>query len=100
MATARPSAACRRSLSYQRRGLSGRLWFEVRDDGTGFEPETVKRGIGLQSMEDRLQALGGSLEVRSGPGEGTAIRGTVPAGAALEEPAAELDAVGEPSAGR
>ncbi len=81
-------------------GLGGRLWFEVRDDGTGFEPETVKRGIGLQSMEDRLQALGGSLELRSVPGEGTSIRGTVPAGAMLEESAVELDAVGERSPGR
>jgi signal transduction histidine kinase len=45
----------------------GALWFEVRDDGTGFGPETVRRGIGLRSTEDRLHALGGSLEVRSGP---------------------------------
>ena len=80
-------------------GLGGRLWFEVRDDGTGFEPETVGRGIGLQSMEDRLQALGGALEVRSRSGEGAAVRGTVPAGAALEESAAELDAVGQRSGG-
>ena len=54
------------------------LAFEVTDDGVGFDPETVSRGIGLQSMADRLEALGGSLEVRSAPGEGTRVRGTVP----------------------
>jgi signal transduction histidine kinase len=78
-------------------GLEGRLWFEVRDDGTGFDPDRVTHGIGLQSMQDRLQALGGTLEVRSAPGEGTSIRGTVPAGAALDERSPELATVDERS---
>jgi len=57
--------------------------FEVRDDGSGFDPATVSRGSGLQNMEDRLNALGGSLEVRSRPGHGAAVTGTVPAAIAV-----------------
>jgi signal transduction histidine kinase len=36
-------------------------------------------GSGLQNMADRLAALGGSLEVRSEPGQGTTVQGRVPA---------------------
>jgi signal transduction histidine kinase len=57
--------------------------FEVRDDGSGFDPATASRGSGLQNMEDRLNALGGSLEVRSRPGHGAAVTGTVPAAIAV-----------------
>ena len=55
----------------------GRLEFEVADDGTGFDTATVRRGSGLTNMEDRLDALGGSFRVESGPG-GTRLRGAVP----------------------
>ncbi len=56
----------------------GELVFEVRDDGPGFEPGRHGEGIGLLSMRDRIGAVGGRLEVRSAPGAGTSIRGTVP----------------------
>ena len=42
----------------------------VRDTGAGFDPLRTKRGSGLQNMQDRLEALGGSLEVRSAPSVG------------------------------
>jgi signal transduction histidine kinase len=58
------------------------LAFAVEDDGKGFEPATVVRSSGLQNMRDRLEALGGSLEVRSAPGQGTTIQGRVPVGLA------------------
>jgi len=54
------------------------LTFRVEDDGKGFEPATVTRGSGLQNMRDRLEALGGSLEVRSAPGHGTTVVGKIP----------------------
>ena len=41
--------------------------------------ETVTIGTGLQGMADRLAALGGSLEIDSTPGDGTTVRGWVPA---------------------
>ena len=55
----------------------GHLTFEVRDDGDGFDPAEA-HGSGLTNMRDRLDALGGSLEVRSRPGEGTSISGAIP----------------------
>jgi signal transduction histidine kinase len=58
------------------------LSFAVEDDGTGFDPATVVRSSGLQNMRDRLEALGGSLEIRSAPGQGTTIQGQVPVGLA------------------
>lgn len=57
---------------------NGDLRFEVSDDGAGFEPASAVNGTGLQGMADRLDAIGGSLEVRSAPGAGTTVIGTVP----------------------
>ena len=59
----------------------GILVFEVSDNGRGFDSATAVRGSGLQGMADRLDAVGGSLEVNSRPGAGTTVRGSVPAGA-------------------
>jgi signal transduction histidine kinase len=56
----------------------GRLVFEVEDNGRGFEPDETKRGSGLTNMADRLEALGGSIEVRSSLGRGTTITGVLP----------------------
>ncbi len=55
----------------------GRLELEVADDGAGFDPgdpELRSRRLGLTSMEERAQRLGGTLEIRSAPGAGTTIR--------------------------
>jgi signal transduction histidine kinase len=56
--------------------------FAVEDNGKGFEPATVARSSGLQNMRDRLEALGGALEITSAPGRGTTIEGRVPVGLA------------------
>jgi signal transduction histidine kinase len=56
----------------------GRLLFEVEDDGSGFDPNAKRHGTGLQGMADRLDAVRGSLEVRSAPGRGTRVVGRVP----------------------
>jgi signal transduction histidine kinase len=55
----------------------GRLTFEIQDDGRGFDPAANGHGSGLQGMADRLEALGGSLEVASEPGRGTTISGWI-----------------------
>jgi signal transduction histidine kinase len=60
------------------RQQDGTLIFEIRDDGIGFDPASAPRGTGLQGMADRVEALGGTLLVRSAPGDGTTISGTVP----------------------
>jgi signal transduction histidine kinase len=61
----------------------GRLVLEVADDGAGFDPadpELRSRRLGLTSMEERAQRLGGSLEIRSTPGAGTTVRLEAPVG--------------------
>ncbi len=57
----------------------GHLRFEVADDGTGFDPTTTGYGTGLQGMADRLEAVGGTLELRSAPADGTIVAGRLPA---------------------
>jgi signal transduction histidine kinase len=57
---------------------NGDLRFAVEDDGRGFDAATTSYGTGLQGMADRLEALGGSLRVRSAVGTGTTIEGTLP----------------------
>jgi signal transduction histidine kinase len=56
------------------------LNFEVRDDGDGFTARTVVNGNGLTNLRDRMAAIGGEVEVRSIPGEGTTVTGVLPAG--------------------
>jgi signal transduction histidine kinase len=55
------------------------LVFTVTDSGPGFDPEVMTDGSGLQNIADRVEAVGGHLEVRSAPGQGTTICGRVPA---------------------
>jgi signal transduction histidine kinase len=53
------------------------LVVEVTDDGVGFDPagaQVRSRHLGLTSMEERAQELGGQLEIRSSPGAGTTVR--------------------------
>jgi signal transduction histidine kinase len=57
---------------------AGRLVFEVIDDGVGFESRGKGLGVGFINMNDRLGAVGGSLQVNSAPGRGTRVRGSLP----------------------
>ena len=50
----------------------------VRDDGRGFDPDSVAAGRGLLGMRERIELLGGEIEVRSEPGGGTRIAARVP----------------------
>jgi signal transduction histidine kinase len=54
----------------------GELVVEVSDDGVGGADAT--RGSGLRGLEDRVGALGGSIEVESPPGGGTVLRARIP----------------------
>jgi signal transduction histidine kinase len=55
----------------------------VRDDGVGFDPaHRPVRSFGLLGMRERAEMLGGALDIRSGPGEGTLIAVCFPLGAA------------------
>jgi len=50
----------------------------VEDEGVGFESMESSSGYGLLSIRERLNHLGGSLEVESVPGEGTRVCMTAP----------------------
>jgi len=56
----------------------GHLTFRVTDDGRGFDATTRTYGTGLQGMADRLDSIGGTLEVTSSPGRGTTVAGRIP----------------------
>jgi signal transduction histidine kinase len=58
---------------------NGYVAFDVSDDGRGFDQAQTAYGTGLQGMADRLNALGGELDVRSQPGRGTTVTGRLPA---------------------
>jgi signal transduction histidine kinase len=55
------------------------LVLAVADDGTGFDAAAVGAGrLGLASMRERAERLGGELSITSSPGEGTTVRVIVP----------------------
>jgi len=56
----------------------GMLFFRIYDDGRGFDTSAIAYGTGLQGMADRLDAIGGTLEISSEPGRGTTAIGRVP----------------------
>jgi signal transduction histidine kinase len=58
------------------RQFGGRLLVEVTDNGIG--GAAVDKGTGLAGLEERVHAAGGDLRVDSAPGEGTAVRVSLP----------------------
>lgn len=65
-------------------GTDAELQLTIVDDGKGFDGETVRNeGLGLISMGERLDAIGGSLKIWTRPGAGTRLEVAVP----LERPA-------------
>ena len=61
----------------------GRVAFEIRDDGVGFDVDDVHGGHGLTNLHDRVAAVGGDVHVASGRGAGTTVSGDVPATSAI-----------------
>jgi signal transduction histidine kinase len=59
-------------------GSGNGLEFSIADDGSGFAAASTRTGSGLQGMSDRLAALGGTLDIRSRPGQGTTVTGRLP----------------------
>ena len=51
---------------------------EVRDRGSGFDPDHTSGGLGLDSMRERAASVGGTLAITSTEGNGTSVRLTVP----------------------
>ena len=51
---------------------------EITDDGCGFDAVVAHDGYGLRGMRQRIGQAGGTIEVRTSPGAGTAVRAEVP----------------------
>jgi len=60
---------------------NGEIFFEVEDDGRGIEPADLAkaRSLGLKGMRERVDYLGGSIEVARAPRGGTRVRVRLPA---------------------
>jgi signal transduction histidine kinase len=73
------------SVLIQGSAENGCITIEIEDDGVGFEPRDVGstpgslRGVGLLGMRERMEILGGSMQVDSEPGGGTRVVMSVPA---------------------
>ncbi len=60
-------------------GVPGRVRLMVRDEGRGIQlPQTDTGGLGLISMRERVRLIGGTLSIRSAPGQGTQVTAEVP----------------------
>jgi signal transduction histidine kinase len=55
------------------------LHVEVTDDGKGFDMKSPAGGLGLIGMRERVEGLGGRLEVSGSPGKGTRLGAWIPA---------------------
>ncbi len=63
--------------------LSDKLTVLIKDDGKGFDPETIEKGkdresYGLINMRERTQLLNGEFKIKSAPGKGTVITIVIP----------------------
>jgi signal transduction histidine kinase len=80
-----------RQAQVELNGGPGEIRLTVSDKGVGFDPgpSQKKGGLGLISMHERLQLVGGRITIESGPLRGTRIQASVPLGVA---PATQLTA--------
>ncbi len=69
------------TLTCDRQGLV----LTVQDGGVGFVADQRVEGLGLVSIRERVRSIGGALQVRSAPGQGTSIEARVP----VPDPAAD-----------
>jgi signal transduction histidine kinase len=80
---ARHAQASRAEVSIEK--LPGRICMKIMDDGKSFQAERFLRGtgskhLGLLGMRERLEMVGGRLDVASAPRKGTTITAQIPLG--------------------
>src|SRR6266540_2981387 len=68
-------------VSVRIEAATGSLRVEVKDNGSGFDPEDARQflragKVGLASMRERAELAGGTLTVKSAPGAGTSVTAT------------------------
>jgi two-component system, NarL family, sensor histidine kinase LiaS len=74
-----------RSVSVRLEQDLGIITLEISDDGKGFKSNKVQKGVGLRSMQERLEAIGGRLDIQSIPNKGTLVSASVPLGVKKNE---------------
>lgn len=57
---------------------AGEIRLEVRDNGQGFQPGPKPRSYGLLGIRERVNMLGGEVDIQSKPGNGTRVQATIP----------------------
>lgn len=74
--------ACAESVKIELACTPRKVSCSIRDNGVGFVPhsEGAVQGLGLLGIRERLNALGGTLRLISGPGQGTTILADIPLG--------------------
>jgi signal transduction histidine kinase len=60
--------------------VDGRIVLIIRDNGRGFDPEAVVRGLGLITMKERTELSGGEYRLESARGQGTVLFASWPMG--------------------
>jgi signal transduction histidine kinase len=77
------------------RGGPGSLVLTIADNGVGFDVDASwGKGLGLISIGERIEAIGGTLDIRSRPGGGTSFTISVPLAVDQRSEAATLERVG------
>lgn len=72
-----------KTITIHLRRQKGELRCTIKDDGTGFDVESVMKdrqrtGLGLLGMRERVQSVGGILQIQSASGDGTTIEIRIP----------------------
>lgn len=64
----------------------------VADDGSGYDPEEVEHGRGVENMADRMAAIDGTLRIATAPGDGTRVTARVQHGRTVSTPGTGVQA--------
>jgi signal transduction histidine kinase len=54
------------------------ICFSIRDDGIGFPADAHGNGLGMKTMRERAESLGGTLRIETAPGAGTTVEVLIP----------------------
>lgn len=54
------------------------LTLEFKDDGVGFNLKETRKGVGLRSMQSRVEFYGGELAIKTSPGKGCITKAIIP----------------------
>lgn len=80
---ARHAHASRVSISLVQK--QGQICLCIHDDGNGFDPSSLKQGLGIFSMRERAALLNGAIRVESRPEQGTIVEAVLPLPVGIEE---------------